>query len=320
MRLPARPTFGSIAILASVATVVAVSAPAFGEDIAKARKLFTKGLEQEEAGAWSEALATFREVATIRTNHIVRFHIALCLEKTGKLVESIEQFSLAKAQAEKEGGTDAELTVANAKKHLDALRGRVPSLRVSKPAAPGARLSIDGDAASFDAAIPLDPGVHVVVVEAPEHARFEQRVTLVEGVATPAAVEPKLVPVAATAPAPRPSVPVGPDVAAPGRTWSWVLGGVGVASLAGAGVFYGLRASTLNELEAACDANREHCDPSKKGLDDRGRSYTIGGNVLLGVGVVAVGAAITIAVLRPTPQTQVALLTAPSTVSLRVSF
>jgi len=310
------------AVLVAPALVVIV-APAFGEDIAKARKLFNKGLAQEEAGAWGDALATFREVASIKTNHIVRFHIALCLEKTGKLVDAIEQFSLAKAQAEKEGGTDAELTVANAKKHLDVLRIRVPALKVVKPSVAGARLLVDGEPANFDAVMPLDPGTHTVVVDAPEHARFERSVTLVDGTIVPVSVEPKLVANAEPESKPKPKATVvTTDVPPPDRTWTWVLGGVGVASLAASGVFYGLRASTLNELEASCDPNGQHCDPAKHDLDERGRTYTIVGNVLLGVGIASVGAAITIAAVTPSrssPAT-VALITSPTTVSLRVSF
>lgn len=307
-----------------VPAIVAMSAPAFAEDIAKARKLFAKGLAQEEAGGWAEALVTFREVAAIKTNHIVHFHIALCLEKTGKLVEAIEQFALAKAQAEKEGGTDAELTVANAKKHLDLLRQRVPAVRVSKPPAAGARLLVDGVPASFGAVIPLDPGAHTIAVEAPEHARFEQTLTMVDGTTAPVEVLPRLV---RTAEPPPPSKPplLTTDAPPPDRTWTWVLGGFGAASLAASGVFYGLRASTLNELEAACDANGEHCDPSKRGLDERGRTYTIAGNVLLGVGVASVGAAITIAALTPGKSSRgapptVALIASPTLMSLRLSF
>lgn len=302
-----------------IPALVLVAAPALGEDIAKARQLFAKGLEQEESGQWADALATFREVAAIRTNHIVRFHIALCLEKTGKLAQAVEQFALAKAQAEKEGGTDAELTVANAKKHLDVLRIRVPAVRVSKPSVAGARLSVDGEAASFDAAIPLDPGTHAIVVEAPEHERFERSVTLVDGTIVPVGVEPKLVPLP-KGDKPKANPIATTDVPAPDRTWTWVLGGVGVASLAGAGVFYGLRASALHDVESTCDVNGANCDPSKRSLDDRGRTYTIAGNVLLGVGIASVGAAITIAALSPARGPTVALIPSPTAMLMRLTF
>lgn len=303
------------AVTCTMAVVVAGQAPA--DDLAKARKLFQAGLAREEAGDWSGALSLFREVAAIKTNHIVRFHIALCLEKTGKLVEAIEQFALAKAQAEKEGGTDAELTVANAKKHLDALRARVPAVRVARPTTPGARLTIDGQAVSFDAVIPLDPGAHHVVVEAPDHARFEREVTLVEGVGAPVSVEPRLDPIAPAKPA---ASGVTPSIAdtTPDRTLPWVLGGVGAASLIGAGVFYGLRASTLSDLDASCSA-RVDCDPSKRDLADRGRTYTIAGNVLLGVGVASIAAAVTIVVLTPSKR-PVAVVAGPAQIGVRVCF
>lgn len=305
--------------LALAPLVVLVASPALADDVAKARKLFTQGLELEEAGKWGEALSTFKEVAAIRVNHIVRFHIALCLEKTGKLVEAIEQFALAKAQAEKEGGTDAELTVANSKKHLDILRMHVPALKVQKPGAPGARLTIDGETQSFDAVVPMNPGAHVVVVDAPDHTKFERSITLVDGNVVPVDVAPNLEPVTTPGKGKEPTKVV-TDVSPPDRTWSYVLGGVGLASLAAAGVFYGLRSSTLHDLEASCDPNGANCDPSKRDLDDRGRTYTVAGNVLLGVGVVAVGAAVTLYVLTPTPKSQVALVGSPTAMSLRIRF
>ncbi|MBI2391591.1 MAG: hypothetical protein HYV09_18530 [Deltaproteobacteria bacterium] len=313
-----RAALASVTCTMAVVLVVGqVVGQAHADDLAKARKLFQTGLAKEAAGDWTGALSIFREVAEIKTNHIVRFHIALCLEKTGKLVGAIEQFALAKAQAEKEGGTDAELTVANAKKHLDSLRSRVPAVRVVRPAAPGARLTIDGQIVSFDAVVPLDPGAHRVAVEAPDHAPFERDVTLVEGVTTPVAVEPRLDPIA---PDKAPAGPAPPSAAdtTPDRTLPWVLGGVGAASLIGAGVFYGLRASTLSELDASCSA-RVDCDPSKRDLADRGRTYTIVGNVLLGVGLASIGAALTIVVLTPAKR-PVALVAGPTHVGVRLTF
>ncbi len=295
----------------AVVAISVLATPAFADDLATARKLFEQGIKQEEAGDWSSALTTFEKVATIKSNHIVRFHVALCLEKNGRLVDALNEFSRAKVQAEKEGGTDAELTITNARKHIDAIRGRVPTVRVSRPSAAGATLTIDGAAALFDADLPLDPGDHAIEVRAPERKVFTAKVSLVEG--KRAAIEPTL----EALPAPKPVATVVEDRPRD-RTWSYVLGGVGAASLIASGIFYGLRASTLSELDGACDVNREQCDPGKRSLDERGRSYTIAGNVLLGVGVVAASTAIALVVFEPSRTSSVAI--APSSVTLRVAF
>jgi len=297
---------------AAVAVVV-VALPAVADELAVARKTFEQGIKQEEAGDWSGALASFQKVATIKSNHIVRFHIALCLERTGKLVDALNEFSRAKVQAEKEGGTDAELTITNARKHIDAVRARVPTLRIARPNAIGASLTIDGAAALFDEDLPFDPGEHAIEVRAPERKTFSSTVSLVEG--KPLTVEPVLDPLPVAKPAaPSPAASDQPR----DRTWSYVLGGVGAASLVASGVFYSFRASALSELGDACDGNREQCDPSKRSLDERGRSYTIAGNVLLGVGVVAVGTAVALVVFAPSPRTTVSLTT--SSMILRVAF
>lgn len=269
-------------------------------DLAAARKLFDEGIKREEAGDWPTALAKFREVAAIRLNHIVRFHIALCLEKTGKLVDALSEFSLAKVQAEKEGGTDAELTIANATKHIDVLRARVPSVRVERPTVV-AVVTIDGAPALFDSATLLDPGAHVIEVRAETYKPFMKRVLLVDGVRESMVIAPVLEPIAIAKPPP----PVVVD-APPNRTATYVLSGIGIASVAAAGVFYGLRAATLSELDGTC-VDRADCDPSKRALDDRGRRYTLAGNVLLGVGVACVATAVVLIVLEPRRKTTVAV-------------
>lgn len=288
---------------ALAAIIVTIATPSFATDLAAARKLFEEGIKREEASDWSGALEKFREVAKIRTNHIVHFHVALCLEKTGKLVDALSEFSLAKSGAESEGGTDAELTITKATKHIDALRARVPALLVKRPAMTSS-LTIDGVAALFEAVTPFDPGEHVIEVRAEEHRTFAVRVTLVEGVREPVVVVPMLPRIERIRP---PTVRWNEPAVAPqpNRTAVYVTAGLSLVSLGAAGVFYGLRASTLAELDGSCDASG--CDPSKRSLDDRGRTYTIAGNVLLGVGVASAATAVVLLVLEPRNRTTVAV-------------
>ena len=282
------------------AIVLTIAMPSLGGDLAAARKLFEEGIKREEAADWTSALAKFREVAKIRTNHIVRFHVALCLEKTGKLVDALSEFSLAKVQAESEGGTDADLTISNATKHIDALRARIPALLVKRPTVAGATLAIDGKPSFFNAATPLDPGDHAVEVYAESHRTFTARVTLVEGVREPVVVVPGLERMTPIVHWNRPA----PE-ARPNHTATYVFGSLALVSLGAAGLFYGLRASTLSELDASCDARG--CDPTKRSLEDRGRRYTLAGNVLLGVGVATAATAVVFLVLEPRKATSVAV-------------
>jgi hypothetical protein len=256
----------------------------------EARKQFQAGLEREEKGDWAGALSLFRKVAEVKANRIVHFHIALCLEKTGKLIDAMAEFAVAKTMAEREGGTDADLTMANAKKHMDALRARTPSVLV---AVKGASVFVDGakiENSLVSSPIPLDPGEHAIEVRADGRKPFATKVTLVDGVTTPVRVEPVLEPLPEkkVAPPPKPIVVDAP----PDRTGAWIATGGAVVALAGAGVFFALRGSTLSELDGACDGNRAACDPSKRDLESRGKTYTITADVLLGVSAIAAGTAI----------------------------
>lgn len=302
----------------SVVAVVCVASVGRADDLAAARKLFAEGLELEKQGDWPRALEKFRAVAAVRANHIVHFHIALCLENTGKLVDALAEFSHAKVSAEQHGGTDAELTITNSKKHIDALRARIPAVSIKRPVVPGALVTIDGSAALFDVATPLDPGVHAIEVRAEGYESFAHKVTLTDGVREPVAIEPELKARKSNLPPPR-LRPVAPEAPPPSRdrTFVYVAAGVSAASLAAAGVFYGLRAAALSELDGACDGARDNCDPGKRALDDRGRTYTVGGNIALAVGAVALGAAVTLLVLEPK---RAAVVASAGSVGLRVTF
>ena len=120
---------------------------------------------------------------------------------------------------------------------------------------------------SFDAVVPMNPGPHAIVVEAPDHARFERSVTLVDGNVVPVDVAPKLEPIEAPTKTKEPTKVVDPPP--PDRTWSYVLGGVGVASLAAAGVFYGLATGARDGRDAACTYPDSTCDPAALEHHDR---------------------------------------------------
>ena len=77
-------------------------------ELVEARKLFEKGIVQEEAGDWAGALESFRKVALVRANHVVRFHVGLCLEMTGRLVTARDEFVVARSLGEKEATADAK--------------------------------------------------------------------------------------------------------------------------------------------------------------------------------------------------------------------
>jgi len=285
-----------LALVAALACPLAIgraaSAAPTESELAEARKLFEQGIHQEEAGDWAAALSTFRKVAAVRANHVVRFHLGLCLENTGQLVAARDEFRVARGLAEKEDSTDAKKIVASSTKHLTALDARIPKIRVRRPTA-GATLSIDGTlvGAPFDTQVPVDPGKHRIDVQAAGYEPFHAEVITKDGDLTPVEITPVLARIEK-----RPPDPPTPVVRS---SAPWFVVGAGATVLVGAGVFFGLRSAALADVDATCSGARTGCDPALADTAARGKTYTLVGNVLLGVGAATVVTGVGWLLLRP---------------------
>lgn len=289
--------------------------PAFAQDaseLKKARAQFQQATELEQAGNWTAALQAFREVGQVRMTPQVRFHIAVCEEKLGRLVAALGGYELALADADKVG-PDFKGEV---EENVTRLRARIPKLVIERgPGASAAAIELDGVAvgdSSVGVEVPLDPGPHAVTAKAPNRKPFEVSVTLKEEETTRLEVKleelpPELLRTGGGAAAPdRP----------PSKVVPYVIGGVGIASLIGSGVLFGLRQKTLGDLEDACGADGKHCPPSKQSSYDDLKFYHYGAQVTLGVGIAALGTAGALLVLQrkkePAKQDDTALQVLPS--------
>ncbi len=263
--------------------------PALAQDsdeLKRARAQFQQATELEQAGNWTAALQAFREVGQVRMTPQVRFHIAVCEEKLGRLVAALGGYELALADADKVNHDFK----AEVEENVTKLRARIPKLVIERGAgASAAAIELDGVAvgdSSVGVEVPLDPGPHAVTARAPNRKPFETSVTLKEQETTRVEVALEELPpelLLTSSATPPPEKP--PSLVVP-----LVLGGVGVASLIGSGVLFGLRQSTLSELEDACPTRRR-CDPGKASRYDDLKFYHYGSMVTLGVGVAAVGTA-----------------------------
>ncbi len=293
-------------VTSSIEPAVRAAEPTAGE-IAAARELFEEGLKLEEKGDWAGALDRFRKVAAVKTTPQVRFHVALCLENTGKLVDALVEFQ--RAQSEASADASGQVVAQNSGKHVTDLKDRIPRLVVKVPAdVEGATVTIDGvsvNASLVGTAMPLDPGKHAVVVKASKRKPYSTDVVLVER-GKPVTVEAALPVVAddgipagdGTAPVEQPEPPKDQGGGGAGAV-PWIIGGIGVAALIGGGVMYGLRQGTISDLEAACGPGRTQCPDDKRDLADSGKTYTTAGNVLVGVGVLGVATAVVLWVIAP---------------------
>jgi tetratricopeptide (TPR) repeat protein len=268
-------------------TLLSASLPSYAQDAAalkNARAQFQQGTELEQAGNWTAALQAFREVGQVRMTPQVRFHIAVCEENLGRLVAALGGYELALADADKVNADFRGEVEANIAK----LRARIPKLVIERGSgARSAAIELDGVAvgeSSVGVAVPLDPGPHAVTAKAPNRKPFEANVTLEERQTARLVVElEELPPELLLSRSPGAEKP-------PSKVVPFVIGGVGVASLVGAGVLFGLRQGALSDLEKACPS-RTDCPADKQSRYDDLRFYHYGSQVALGVGVVALGTA-----------------------------
>ena len=269
------------------------------KELSKARAQFQRAIEQEQAGNYTQALEQFRDVGQVRMTPQVRFHIATCEEKLGRLVTALGGYELALA--------DAETVGEDFKNEVDAavtrLRASIPKLLIQRgTGADAAVIELDGvalGASSVGVPVPLDPGPHSVNAKAPGYEAFSQTVTINEN-------EQKTVDVELTAePEPVAAAPTGSNLQTvdlngkPNKKLiPYVIGGVGVVSLIGSGVLFGLRQSALSDLENKCGPDRKSCPSSARGELDNLKLYNATAQIALGVGVVGVGTAVTLLILQ----------------------
>lgn len=263
-----------------------VAAPAAAQDptegeLAAAREMFNDGKDLEKEGNWADALAMFKKVAEVKMTPQVRFHIALCEEKLGRLVSAINGFELAAQEASRAGSSAAEVGV-NAPARAAALRKRVAAVNlVVKGRISRSRILIDGapvGAALIGSPIPVDPGRHTVELQTDGKVVFFKELTLEEKGQATVDIEvndvdpppPRIVPTATTTVKPPP--PVVPEEN-PSKAPAVIVGTVGILSFIGAGVFLGLREATIAEVGATCQTGGKQCDPDLAATAEDGKTY-----------------------------------------------
>jgi hypothetical protein len=279
------------------------------QDLARARELYNQGVTQEAAGDWAGALATFQNVAKLKMTPQVRFHIARCKEKLGRLNEALGGYRLAEHEATALGDKGAEL-LEEVQRAREDLEQRVPKLVIVRgEGAEAARIELDGVAlgeAQIGSEISVDPGPHVVTGTLPGGRRFSRTIEVEERKTQ----ELELDAPPDTAPATEPDgiarepdgVSSSSEVEPSGSALPWIVGGIGLAGLAASAVFYKLKGDAEDELEQGCLGKT--CPDTLEDTQSRGESYATLSGIALGVGVVGVGTAVVLLLTGQSPATQ----------------
>ena len=276
--------------LAAVAVAIAVSLAALAaraqtRDPVLAEALFREGRLAIESGDLTKACARFGQSYRLDPAPGTLLNLASCEEKLGRLASAWEHYhALVDTLAPNDDRRDL------AKSHADSVAARVPRLKISlaPKAPPGARVLRDGapvDPAALGVSVPIDPGAHVLVVQAPDCADKQTKVDLAVG-------EQKAIVLEAGAPLPpvvTPPPPPPPRLLSGRRLLALAVVGGGVAVAAAGGVVGGVALATNGNANRYCTGN-VCTDPRGVTLHETAKTEAIVADVLFGTAVVAVAA------------------------------
>jgi hypothetical protein len=276
-----RARFGSAGLVLVSALLTCTRARADdARDPAAAEELFRQGRAASQKKDFTTACAKFRESNRLDPAVGTVFNIADCEEKLGRLATS---WTLFQEVMQRLPSDDERRTIAS--ERARSLEARVPMLTIHL--APTDRTDVvvrrDGvvlGAASLETALPVDPGEHTVIVEAPgtQSALFTSQV----GAGEHASLEVKLGTLSTSTGLPKDSaLQTSAPPAQSSHTAAYLVGGVGIAGMI-TGVVAGLivlnKKSTVN---SECVDKR--C--SQAGIDAANSGKTFG--VVTTVGFVA---------------------------------
>lgn len=237
--------------------------------------MFAEGRTLEDAGRWAQALDLFQQIAKVKMTPQVRFHIALCMENVGLLTQALEGYAVSAREAE----TTAPDVVQEAHEHIEALEKRIPILTV-EIIGTGAQDELFVDGRRIPRELPsmtmrVDPGPHTIEIRRGDRVVGEEHVVLQPGSSRRVAIKTD------TPVKDKTDTPV-KERGSDGRTQR-ILGfatlGAGAAAAIGTGVFIGLRAGALKDLEARCPG-LAGCDRSVEPIVGNGRTYATLVNVM----------------------------------------
>lgn len=222
------------------------------------------------------------------------YHQTQALRKEGKLQAARQQAVACTRDA------CAEFVRTDCARWLGEIDASQPTLVIAARDGAGrdlteVRVALDGVPwlSALDAqAHPIDPGAHTLRFEVEGEAPREEQVLVREGEKAK-----KISITLGSAPEPAPLVPRALEPVPPARlddgtdVAPWIIGGVGLTSLAVGGVLAAVVLSEKSTFDEHCDATTRTCDP--EGIDARDTGETLGpiSTVAMVAGAVGVGVA-----------------------------
>jgi hypothetical protein len=294
-RIPLACRWGAVAVLL-------FAAPARADDPAAAKVLFDRGLEEMKQGNYAAACTAIADSYEKNPLPGALFTLAECEAKRGRVATAVKRYEeylsvFAKLSRDKQAKQHGRDTLSTAQ--IGALAPQVPKVTIALGASPpaGVVTTLDGvpvDSSALSGPIPVDPGDHVVFVQAPGAPPIEQRFTVDKGDKKTLAID------VSPKPAPAPAPPAGPS---PLRIAAFVTGGVGLAALTAFAITGGLTLAKKGTIQQDCKLNGTTgvATCNQNGLDAGNSAATLGaastGTFI--VGALALGAAVGLFIASP---------------------
>ena len=256
--------------LAALLVLSLISArPARAGDVAEAEALFREGRAKMEAGDYAAACPKLAESFEQDPGTGTLLALAICRERAGQLASAWASYGQVASRSKRDGRADREQAAREA---MQALEPRLSHLTITvdrtASALPGLVVKRDGapvGSGAWGAAVPIDPGEHLIEASAPGMKPWSQTLRIAAERDTQKIEVPELMaePAAATT-APTAADSSGsaePSKRPPLRTLGLAVGGAGVVGL-GIGIGFGLHAQALNRQsneDGHCNAQNQ-CD------------------------------------------------------------
>lgn len=298
---------------------------AWADDVADARAAFEKGAALANEGRWSDALKQFETSVSLRPHAATMYNLGFCERALGHPTRAKKAFQMALSRDEATGHTELTPDLrATTKRYLEEATNAVatPELTVmpadvtitvdgrpleppapdakdshflagTRPAGPGEK----APRATF--VIEVDAGSHEIVISGPDGRSKVAHEYFTPGASKKVRIE-----------LPPPAVVVKPgpmnDNGTSRRTWGFVIGGVGLATI-GVGAYFGLRASNLwNDATDRCPS-RTNCSDAAADLSNDARRFANLSTIAVTAGAVAVIGGTVLVLTAPSSKSSVAV-------------
>lgn len=315
-----------LALLSATAPALADATP---EDRASADQLYNDASKLMTAGSYAEACPKLGASQRLDPAIGTLLKLGFCFAYAGQTASAWASFNDAEAMARKAGDKARAAEAAKRAHELEAKLSRLTIAIEVEATAPDVEVRRDGavvDRSVLGAALPVDPGAHVISASAPGKATWTSSITVAAGPGTTTVRVPALLPAPVAEAPPPPASPPAEAPAPPPRPpagWSTQrkvalgVGAAGVVGVAVGAIFGAVTLGKTSEARGYCSKTKPpQCEPMGVTLYSAANRTANVSNVAMGVGGAAVIAGVVLFLTAPAGGASRA--TAPEKTTLRV--